>query len=250
MASLTLGFRLAALALTGLLLAAAGSAVHAQIPTSGLPSPCTAGPPPNVQAPAAGAYPVDGGFAIIPAQLSSLDDAAAQYDFPLLLPTDIPDGYSLGRIAYTHTQPGTPEMDLLMVCYVNGDGDYLQVTQGYPLPVGGMHGTPYAYTPDDEKGTATVQGQDAYWRLGELAGGGPDLNLVWQAGPLRLAWNTDILVPRPPGAFIQLPGGQPMPPPPLYIGYQLESNTLSLDDLVAIGNSVQPYGQAATPSSS
>ena len=221
------------------LLAAPSGPLAAQAPTPTPFSPCS----PRlltVQAPPASAVAVDGGFSITPAYLASLDDAQAQYDFPLLLPMDIPDGYQLGTIGYLHPQPGVPPMDLLMVCYLASDGGYLQVTQGYPLPVGGTTGTAYAYTPGDEKGTTTVQGKDAYWKLGRLLGGGAPQ--FWQPGALQLAWNTDISVPLPAGAFYIPPGAtEPQPLPPLYIGYQLESDTLSLDELVAIGNSVQPY---------
>jgi hypothetical protein len=63
-----------------LLLSAAGR-VHAQTPTAGLPSPCTA-PLPALQAPPSGAVQIDGGFAIPPTLMSSLDDAQAQFDLP------------------------------------------------------------------------------------------------------------------------------------------------------------------------
>jgi hypothetical protein len=203
---------------------------------------------PTVQAPPSGILPVEGGFSIVPRSLASLAEAQAEYDFPLLLPAAIPSGYQLGNISYSH--PSTIQFDLLTICYVTADEHYLQIWQGAPIPTA----RPGAYdlTPGDEKGATMVQGREAYWWLGHMVGGGPQtdpryLNLVWQPGPLRLTWSTDILVPPPPGAFIALPGGPPMPPPPLYVGYELQSDSLSLDDLVAIANSVQPYAQNPQP---
>jgi len=235
----------------GLLLKAGLAPATAQTPTSGSPSMCTARLPAG-QAPASGVLPTPGGFVIVPQMLSSLDDAEATYDFPLLLPTDIPSDYQLGRISYAHSQPGVPETDFLTVCYISSDGRYLAIQQGFPIPFVGTAGSPYADTPDDDKGTTVVQGKDAYWRLGDLTTAGPPTAGSqppnWQPGSLRLAWQTDILVPRPPLVFEIPPGStEPVYPPPLYVGFQLESDTLSLDALVAIANSVQQYQAGSGP---
>lgn len=209
--------------------------LDAQTPTAGGPSPCNAASAPIVQAPSAGVFPIAGGFAIVPSHPTSLDNAAAQYDFPLLLPTQIPDGYQLGEISFYTTLVayiGPPErltsfmppaMDLVEVCYVTSDGSYLRVSQGYPFAVGPMETNPY-------QGTTTVHDHDAYWTLGHFDAG------FWEPG-FQLAWKLDTAVPRPPGAFVELPGGQVT----LYLGYQLTSDGLSLDQLVAIADSVQTY---------
>lgn len=136
-------------------------------------------------------------------------------------------------------------MDLLGVCYVTSDGHYLQVSQGYPLFPGPPQSFQYVHTPSDDKGTTTVEGKEAYWWLGRILGGfqqaSQNPNSFWQPGPLSLAWDLDATVPRPPGAFVQFPGGQPIPPPTVYLSYELASDSISLDQLVVIGNSVQPY---------
>jgi hypothetical protein len=231
----------AALAAGLLLLAAPSRPSSAQTPSGPGHSPCTSGTP-TVQAPAPGGFQVAGGFAFPPTLLDSLADAAAQYDMTLLLPTAVSDGYSVGGIEYTHSTPPIPQVDQLTICYFSADHHYLEIEQGVPAPKPG--GPTYIATPDGDKGTTTAEGQTAYWNLGELTETGIQTGrptFTWQPGPPQLTWSTNVLVPRPPGALVQFPGGQPMPPPPLYAGYELDSDSLSLDDLLAIAKSVEPY---------
>lgn len=218
-----------------------------QTATPGQPSICAAMLP-TVQALPSNAVPTEGGFAIPSTPLATLDDAQAAYDFPLLLPTAIPHGYQLGRIVYEHSM--MPQFDILTVCYVSPDGHYVQIQQGVPIDVGASR---YRMTPDGEKGTTMVQGQQAYWTDGVLLTSGdqgvPPLGgLVWQPGPLRVSWQTDIMVPRLAGAFFIPPGSNTrITPPPAYVGYQIESDSLSLDCLAAIADSVQPYALDSGP---
>lgn len=241
---------LAAVLALGVLAMAVIRQVSAQTPVSGQPSPCT-GMLPTVQAPASGAIPEPGGYAIPPTLLGSLDNAQSAYDSPILLPTDIPSDYQLDRILYSHTTPPVPQVDLLTICYRSSDGYYLQILEGFPMDPGGYV---YHQTPDGEKGTTTVQGQEAYWTLGALLAAGPVAAqqlpaVVWQPGPLRLSWQTDIEVPGSAGAVIFRPGSDQPVPLSVYVGYQLESDSLNLDQLVSIANSVQPYQSMETGSS-
>jgi hypothetical protein len=253
---LALGPPFAALLATCLLLGPAPASLRAQAPAVGSPSPCASSPS-TVQAPAAGALQVPGGFAAAPAVLNSLGDAAAAYDAALLIPTEIPEGFELGQIEYFHTRPPAPQVDELVICYYDGAGNYLEILQGIPAPQ--PAGPAYLATPEDQRGTVAVQGQTAYWNAGELVPTGSTVGIpnpsapssiartpsfVWQPGPLQLTLQTDVDAPRPPGAFafVTPPGSsEPQAAPPAKMGYQLTSDSLSLDDLIAIANSVRPY---------
>ena len=216
--------------------------VAAQTPTPGFPSICFAAFF-AVQAPSGGAAERPESSAVLPVGLSSLDEAQADYDFPLLLPS-IPSDYKLSRILYFHSGM---LMDTLHLCYASADGHYIQIREGYPIDAGHSR---FTMTPEDERGTVSILGHEAFWTLGNLVASGQEVrpglfSLVWQPGALRLGWETDILVPRPPGAFIIYPGTtDPIAPPPLYITYEIESDVLDLGELVSLANSVRPTGQA------
>jgi hypothetical protein len=217
--------------------------VAAQTPTPGFPSICFASFF-AVQAPPGGAAERPETSPALPVGLSSLDEAQAAYDFPLLLPSAIPSDYRLSRILYFHSGM---LIDTLHLCDASADGHYIQIREGYPIDAGHSR---FTMTPEDERGTVTILGHKAFWTLGNLVASGQEVrqglfSLVWQPGALRLGWETDILVPRPPGAFIIYPGTtDPVALPPLYVTYEIESDVLDLGELVSLANSVRPTGQA------
>jgi hypothetical protein len=159
-------------------------------------------------------------FAVKGKVLNSLQDAASSYGFQLLVPTAVPSGFQLQTILEFHSGP---QVDNLAIRYTTADGLYLLITQGVPV---GIEGT-LQYVPDDHKGTVTVDGHPAYWVQGQVVPSQGDPRApVFQPGSLRLSWNVGTA----PGPHADAP-----------IGYVLESDVLTRDQLISIGNSVQPY---------
>lgn len=164
-------------------------------------------------------------YAVQGKQLSSLSEARTSYGFPLLLPADIPAGFQLTDIEHYRSAPNIPFTDLLMLRYASKDGHYLNIWQGTPIFV--EHGA-YDVMPASNKGAATVEGQPAFWMKGNLmktSNPPPGQkvstnNVTLKPGPLQLSWKLD------PANEVR--------------GYRLESDLLSLDQLVAIGDSVKP----------
>lgn len=149
-----------------------------------------------------------------PVVLQSLMQARDAVGFQLRIPTLIPTGFALEKIEhFVNREPKTPQIDRLRVWYRSNDGDYLLVEQGSPM---GPEDGAYRFAPSEQKGSATVQGQSAIWVRGRarMTDHGPQ----WEPGPLSLRWGTG-----------------PMS------GYALESESLTLDQLVAIADSVQTY---------
>jgi len=213
-------------------------------PTTAATSPC-ASRSAAVQAPA---LTVQAPANAEATHLTSLSDAASQYDLPLLIPQTIPEGFVLQDIQYNHTVAPYPQTDFLTVCYSSIDGHYLQVQQGFPLPaVDGPFGTSYAYMPADQRGITTILGKDAYWTRGALverpdANGSGKPQLLWEPGSLRVAWYTDIPLPDvSPSPNTEAASDTPGIFFAHYTGYELESDVLDLQQLTAIGNSVQPF---------
>lgn len=162
---------------------------------------------------------------VTPQALQSLQEARASYGYPLLLPSAVPTGFHLQSIQHYHLGPGS---DFLNIRYATAEGHYLLVQQGAgPIGVQGI----VKYVPNTYKGTVTVQGRSAEWIRGKARLKGPAgnaSNIVWQPGsPLKLSWATGT-------------AAIPSSPSSVSLNYVLESDALTLDQLVAIGNSVQP----------
>lgn len=154
---------------------------------------------------------------LVPQYLTSLDGARAAYGFQLLMPTAVPTGFQLDSIKHISNQ--SPEVDQVAVRFTMADGHYLSIMQGIPVV---YDDGVVKWIPETDKGTTTVQGRPAVWARGRVTMGGPG-QYGHRPGPLVLRWETG-----PANAS----GGQ--------VGYTLESDVLTLDQLVAVGNSVQP----------
>lgn len=158
---------------------------------------------------------------IAPVKLQSLAAARAAVSFPLLIPAAVPSGFALDTIEhFVNTGPQTPQLERLRVQYRSSDGRYLLSEQGQPMT---LDEGAYRFAPTDQKGTVTVQGQPAVWVRGQArmnSQGQPQ----WEPGPLALRWRTE---------FVGTAGN--------YLGYALESDGLTLEELVAIANSVRAY---------
>lgn len=155
---------------------------------------------------------------IPPQVLSTLQAARTAYSLQMLLPTAVPPQYQLSKISrYSNA---APQMENLVITYQTADGQYLTIYQG-------LIGTSHQQMPNANKGATTVQGKQALWTRGQLtrSGSDPQNPFQWKPGPLRLSWQT-----------VQVGSN-----PAVYAGYTLETDTLSLDQLTAIANSVQPY---------
>ncbi len=176
-------------------------------------------PPDLVAAPSAAvprmtpSVPLD--IVVRPQVLRSLSEARAAYGFPIVLPTALPAGYQLSGIELFKN--AAPSMDVLHVRYASPDGHYVEVRQGDPLPSAGG-GEAYRLAPTDSRGTATIDGQTAAWVHGFATS-----PTTWHPGPLTLMWKPSAM---------QLPGATS--------GYQIESDALSVDELVRIAESVAP----------
>ena len=160
-----------------------------------------------------------------PTELPSLQQVAGTYEFQFLLPTNIPAGSQLQKIPLFRIGQ---QSDMLQIRYVRADGHYLRIKQG-----AGFAGfsTIWPYAPDSHKGKATVQGNEAFWMEGNLRATAPPTdprnpNLVWQPGPLALTWHSG---PHPNGRTNA------------FLDYTLESDNLTLAQLLAMANSVQPH---------
>lgn len=162
--------------------------------------------------------------AIVSQPMASLDAAKNGYGFAMLAPIAVPAQFTLSNIqhGFSNAPPGG-YMDTLVFRYTTTGGDYLAFFQGTNafLSAGKW--------PDGQHGTATVQGKPAVWTQGLIMQLDP---VQWQRGPTRLHW---MIVPFPPA--ISPAGSVPSPA----VGAILESDSLTLEQLVAIANSVQPY---------
>ena len=153
-------------------------------------------------------------------QLTSLDEARAAVRFQLLMPTMIPVAFELSKIEHVFNDvPKTPSANFLVIDYRTADGGMLRIRQGWPVA---YDNGVYRFAPDDEKGRTTVQGQPAVWVRGVVTQANP--NPVWEPGPLALRWIT--------GEVNQFGGS---------VVYAIESDVLTLDELLVIAETVEPY---------
>jgi hypothetical protein len=157
---------------------------------------------------------------IRPEHLNTLDEAQASASFQLLIPTNLPNGYKIADIEHVaNTVPGTPPANHIIIHFVTTEGGYLAVEQGWPVAV--ENGV-YQYAPDNQKGSLMVQDQPAIWVRGTV-GKSDTSQKIWQPGPLAIRW---IIGPNKTGGLM---------------AYALESDALSLDELIDVANSVRPY---------
>lgn len=153
-------------------------------------------------------------------KLLSLTEARAATSFPLLAATSIPTGFQLDGIErFAPADPRGPRLERIRIWYRAADARYLLVEQGSPMTAD--EGA-YRFAPADQKGSATVQGRSALWARG-TARGNQMQTPRWESGPLVLRWQTGTAADGAP------------------LGVSIESNTLTLEELVAIANSVKPY---------
>jgi hypothetical protein len=164
-------------------------------------------------------------FTVGKTELGSLGQARASFDFQLFVPSALPAQFGPPSITLHKSQPGEPEVQFLDIRYETGAGHYLLIRQGVPIPYDDASDPTAKLAPSDAKGTATVQGHQAYWRKGTAVASGAPGQYAWQAGPvIVLMWKS-----------------VPTHYPNAYTGYFLESDVLTLDQLDQVANSVQPY---------
>jgi hypothetical protein len=152
----------------------------------------------------------------------SPDDLATVAGVPWRLPTSVPDGYRLresGRLGHALM----PDVDIMLLTYRNGAGDFLHVIQGWPVS---YDDESYQRAPAKAKGSTTVQDQPALWVRAAVPLPGPGLDAT-SAEPLSLRWRSGE----------QTSEGEP-------VGYAVQADALTLDVLLAIAGSLQPYAQA------
>jgi len=152
--------------------------------------------------------------------LASLADAKAAYPFPLVVPTAIPAGYQLKRINYCC--PGFPAT-VLVLYYQAPDKPPLTLVQGPSL----RHPVPPNNDPSLAclGGTTIVEGEPAVWVRNQY-------NINAPQGVCKPENAGRLLGPEVEWAAA---GDAPQ------VGYQLTSDGFSLDQLVVIADSVQPY---------
>lgn len=152
----------------------------------------------------------------------SPDELATVAGVPWRLPTAVPDGYRLresGRLGHALI----PNLDVMLLTYRNGAGDLLHVIQGWPVP---YDDESYQRAPANAKGNTTVQDQPALWVRAAVPLPGPGLEAM-SAEPLSLRWRSGE----------QTSEGEP-------VGYAVQADALGLDEIVAIAESLLPYGRA------
>ena len=153
-------------------------------------------------------------------KLPSLAEARAATSFPLLAPTSIPAEFQLETIErFAPTDPRGPWLERVRIWYRAPDERYLLMEQGSSMTA---DEAAYRLAPADQKGSATVQGQPALWSRGTASGNAMQTP-QWQPGPIALRWQTGTAT-----------NGAPL-------GVALESDTLTLEELVVIAHSVKPY---------
>lgn len=165
------------------------------------------------------AQPTHRHLTITPQRLASVDAARRATGFGVRMPTAIPPGYRLEVIDHAlHRTPGEPRVDFLMIYFRAAGDDYLKIEQGFQVAYD--RGV-YRFAPANQRGTTMVQGQPAVWYRGRarMTAQGPQ----WELGPLSLRWQVEM---------VGTEGN--------YIGYGLDSNALTLEQLVVIANSVRP----------
>lgn len=155
-------------------------------------------------------------------QLPTPDDPLMVAGVLLRLPTVIPAGYQpyqSGRLGHG----AIPGMDVLVLSYRSG-GHHLHVIQGWPVP---YDDDGYERAPAEEKGATTVQGHPALWLRSGVPLPGRALDAA-AAQPLSLRWRSGE----------RTPAGEP-------VGYALQADALTLDELLDVAESLQPYPFAA-----
>lgn len=163
-------------------------------------------------------------------QFDSIAAAQAVYSYPVYVPTAVPTNYHLARVAYCCGG----EVGFLILTYQALDGtDALGDKPSFQF----LQGVAFArlYVPSQDprfacmEGTGTVQGRSAVWWKQQI-----DFNAPQDVCKSENAERKRILHLEWPDAGKTLS-----------VGYEVTSVSLNLDDLVAIANSVLPYG---TPS--
>ncbi len=159
--------------------------------------------------------------------LSSLAEARSSYSHSLLSPTSTPTQFKLDSIKYYKSKPGWPDVEEIDIRYATSDGHYLMIRQGVPVAYDDATDPLMKMAPAGSSGAVTVQGHRAFWAKGRVVsnGGSTIKGPQYRADPVvSLRWPS-----------------QPAQLPNVFVGYWMESDLLTVDDLVAIGSSVQPY---------
>ncbi len=159
----------------------------------------------------------------------SIGEAREAATFELQVPTFVPAGFSLESVQQYWGGEMARELrshaDWVLLRYVDEGGNWLQIAQGYGGPLSGLM---VAAPADARQGSVSVGGVDVLWVDGSPA--------VWGWGPgamLTMSWQVN----RDGTAREYVAGGDVQSGSPRSMS--LATNVLSLDELVAVAESLE-----------
>lgn len=165
---------------------------------------------------------------IAPPMPISLEEATSEATFAILTPLVVPDGFKLESVEHYWGNELARSLqshaDWVLLRYVNAEGDWLAITQGFGGPLAALA----AAAPDDARqGAVRVRGSDAQWVDGSPTTG-------WESGVMTLL---SIEAGRIGGGWATGPDGGTLIGSPFHMA--LASNALTVDQLVAVAESAE-----------
>ena len=165
---------------------------------------------------------------IAPPTPISLEEARAEATFGILTPLALPDGFELESVEHYWgnelARALRSHADWVLLRYVNAEGDWLAITQGFGGPLAALA----AAAPDDARqGAVRVRGSDAQWVDGSPTTG-------WESGAMTLL---SIEAGRIGGGWATGPDGGTLIGSPFHMA--LASNALTVAQLVAVAESAE-----------
>lgn len=162
-------------------------------------------------------------------EYETIEAAAVHASFEPMMPAYVPDGFKQHQVfakERDYSNPYVPEVhnDWVTVTYRNAEGKQLVISQGF----GGLVSARYAFPPEVKRGTLEINGRQALWSTSvpltavfhpetDLA-----LALTFYLGRFSSGWGQE-------GSWFS---GSPME-------YTVASDSLSLDELISIAESVE-----------
>ena len=164
------------------------------------------------------------GWSVEPPAPITLDEARVAATFPLVTPMAVPAGFELESVQHYWSSELARESrshaDWVLLRYVDEQGNWLQIAQGYS----GLAGLALLAPPEAAQGTVEVNGVDVRWVDGTPMGVGG-----WEPGAmLILSWE----VGRDGTAREVLPDGEVRFGSPRSVS--LTTNVLNLEELTAV----------------